>query len=332
MGNGKGAGQKERAQLDSEEKQLQREYEQLNKEAESRWDRYTEAHRKAHTAVKDAEKHLHEAADKADKASDQARTARAQADKLEADFNAKVDQMARTGQPDPNPAQTRALADQMDQAARAADQAETAASDASHVRETARIHFRRAYDDNEAARSQDPVYQQEIQPKLDDFYRRQDEWRDKNNEWRNKYETDAQADADFDSDAMATTAAASAATGSALLADTADQGSVGDEGEDADLAALGQAGPSGEGDSQLVGSPAADLDGGTSAPESSLADWSSDTGGEPQLDGGAMDAPAIDPTLEQSGGDVFTEQPAEPEVAYSEPPAEEFVDEGVETA
>lgn len=325
MGNGKGPGQRERAKLDQEAKQLHGEYEQLNQEAEKLWPRYTEAHQKAHTAIKNAEKESWEATEAADKAVSAAKQARTHADKLEADFKAKVDSMERSGKPDPDPDKSRALAREMDAAAEAANKAEAAASDANHAREVARIHFRRAYDANEEAKAQDPVYQKEIQPKLDDFYRRQDDHNRRNEEWRDKYETDTTSDLDDAGgmDDMRVAAASTAGMGAGLLADSTDEGFVGDEGGDLEPAASGQS-------EDLVSATAGGGQLDDSAPTST--DWATTEGDSQVADSGMDTSGGVDPAGGSAGGDPWAEQTFEPEVVAAADPApaeaEEFVDEG----
>ena len=346
MGNGTKPGQQARDQLHREGEKLSQERAQLSQEAEKLMPRYTEEHRQAHINIKAAEAKSHQATDEADRATTQAKQARDQADKLEAQFKAKVDDMERTGKPDPNPAQTRQLATAMDKAAEDADSAEATASDATHAREIARIEFRRAYDANEEAQGRDPVYQQEIKPKLDDLNRRADEHRDQENEWRNQYETDdnkyepgnpsAQAapDGDADDTLLAATSADATGTDAAFASGASDDGLIGDEatdssdGGDSGMAAFGGTG---------------DLDAGTSTPDSdgSLAASTNGTtptddefqSGSVEADSSGWDSSAGDATADDAWAE--TDQGLEPQVAVADPPEEpefeEFADDSAGT-
>jgi hypothetical protein len=344
---------KTQAETDQERAQLDREYDQLDSEARALRPRLTEAHPQAIDKVLATEKAAEETQQLKGDAMARARANRDQADALERQFTAKVDQVASSGKPDPNPAQTRALSEQADKAAEAADAAEQTYRNAQQLHDHAVADQQRAETEYENAKEHDPVYQQELKPKLDDFHRRDVELNGpdgarpvelnlihRNWELINEgIDADPAEGGDPDGTRGYPTASADTAGNSLdLAAGATDDGLIGDEGPDSG------GGVADDGDPGMAAfGGTGDLDAGTSTPDNdgSLAastDGSAPTNdefqsGSVETDSSDWDSSAGDTTA----GDTWAEadQGLEPQVVAADPPAEpefeEFVDDSAGT-
>lgn len=272
-----------------------------------RWmPRFTKEHQRAQEKFDAIDKQMHESQGTSQEAWARARDLRKDARNLEDEFKAKVDEMKRTGQPDPDPEKTRALARDMDRAAEAADQAEQVHADAEGEYQKAMIKWRAAANEVRDAGYADPV--------INDYHEEQQREMDK--------DRSSQVDPIADPDDAQVAAASTDDMGSNLLAGGVDDGFVGDEGADSELAGVGQSG-------QLTDESSVD--------SSSLAGTSGD------LSSAASDSQLATADMGTSGEAASTSDPAdtswvepdatfEPEVAAASDPApqpevEEFVDE-----
>lgn len=158
-------------QIDQQRAALDKEYDDLNKEVARLRPQFTDEHRQAADKVLAVRRVAKETAELEADAKGRARENRAEADRLEKQFNDRVQQVERSGKPDPNPDATRALAKEMDKAAQAADAAEQNYRNAQQLRDRTDGELTRAENELENARQHDPVYQ-DLKPKLDDFRRR----------------------------------------------------------------------------------------------------------------------------------------------------------------